>query len=189
MKNLLWSLKETVAAPPGTTFHARYVGDPGGTCLAFQASPYDTSGYGLSETISEKLAPLYDAALSYNNQATIVHRHGSYFNRSSAGDAAGRCMLPGSYFYSLALHPSDLNPEGYVDLTDDLQLWLHFRTRACTSAPLSRITTDREARNIGGLRQLKVYAEGFELVTFEGGKLVMPWTYSTAFDSPDPLDH
>lgn len=180
VKNVMWCLKETVAPPPHRSFHARYVGDPDGTCLALQPSPYDASGYGMFQIVSEKLAPIFDAALSYNNRATVIHRRGTHFNRATAWGAAGQCSMPGLYFHSWALNPSDLNPEGYVDLSPDLSLWLHFRTKAST-ADMTDVA-DGEGVNIEGLRELKVYAEGYQLMTFENGMLTLPWTYSSTFE-------
>lgn len=166
VRNVIWMLKETRRPPADRTFHARYVGDPDGPQLTCEdVAPLYSR------------APLYDAALSYNNKATLVHRKGSYFAR---GRAAGVSETPGSYFYSLAMQPSGLNPEGYVDLTEDLNLWLHLRTRRSVRTDAAR---ESEARDISGLKQLRVYAEGFQLVTLEEGRLVLPWTLSEAFEA------
>lgn len=183
VRNLTWVLKESQPLAPGQSDHGRYVGDPHGTCLALQASPSNPSGLGLWQTISEKLAPVYDAGLSLNNKTYVVYEKGEYFNKVLPLQKLKTSCTPGHYFYTWALHPHDLNPGGYIDLSPTSKLWLHLRLKQSSPKPLSDsvfCSPGGVAKDIEGLTGLHVYAEGFRLMTVQDGSLHFPWEYGPA---------
>lgn len=180
IKNISWVLKDSSPASPLRTKHGRYVGDAAGTYVALQASHHSNSGYANYQTLSEKLAPVYDAALSYNQTYPITHNKGTYFNRAVPLKALGVTCPPGYYYHTFALHPDNLNPSGYIDVLDKLPLWLHLRMKATSSQPLTDAVfagagAEKVARNIDHMNHLCVYAEGYQLVQFQQGGAVIAW--------------
>lgn len=180
VKALFWFLQEYDAQIPGRTMHARWVGDPQNTYLALQPSQNDFSGYNLIQSISEKLAPLRRCRLMFNGVDRFPPRAAWIFNRNQALKHCKRAPLPGSYMYAFSDDVPSLQPTpGLCNFSkfNDVQLWLQLKKT--TTAPVTDISafegTNAEdtAKNIDGLRQLDVYAFGYNVCCISSGSFNM----------------
>lgn len=175
VKSLFWALKEQPSVTPGRTHHGRYVGDRDNTYLAFQPSQYSWSGYGLYETISEKLAPISQVSLLMNGVDRFAPRHGRYFNIVQPYQATKRAPLPGMYMYTFALLPESVFPSGEANFSaiQDVQLQITLKmdtTDDVTDAAFAGTGAESTAKNIGGLTNLLVFATSYNLLHTEAGR-------------------
>lgn len=165
VKALYWALADP--DPPTSnarTHHARYLGDPSGTYLGLQPGG---SSYDLVQPLSETLAPIALASLSLNGVTRLAPRRGSYFNKVQPFSYAQRCPPPGVYMYSFSLDPSSVHPSGVCNFssveTAELQLRLKRSSAAANAA------SEEEAVEIAGLRELRVWGWGWNVLRVERG--------------------
>jgi len=174
IKCLYWCLKETRPPPTGRTNHGRYVGDAENTYLALQPSQYGLNGFGLYETISEKLAPVHSAHLVIGGVDRAAPRIGRYYNLVQPYQYGKRAPMPGVYMYSFALNPEAIAPSGEADFSTIGDVKLILKLKKTSTMPLTDVTyagegAETTARNIVGMTDLLVFAAGYNYLHIEGG--------------------
>ena len=174
VKALFWVLKPRPGVLGGRTHHARYVGDRLGTYLSFQPSQYGSSGYGLYETISEKLAPVYDVRLTIGGVDRFPQRNGRYFNAMQPFRYTKRAPLPGIYMYSFCLSPEVVFPSGICNFSRLLDVELHLRLKKTTDAALTDPVfagagAEDTAKNIDEPADVWVFALSYNLLEIRDG--------------------
>lgn len=171
VKSLYWVLKQSGTHPTMTT-HGRYVGDIGSTFVSYQPT---AGSLGLMQSISEKHAPVHSARLTINGTERFASRPGSYFNKVQPYQYAKKAhIMPGMYFYSFALRPDDSNPTGNANFSTIKDAELILTLKQSVDAPIASSSFQGEfaetrAKNITGLRELKVFAWGYNLLRIENG--------------------
>lgn len=174
VKALYWVLKQTDPVP-GRTMHARYVGDPVDTFLTFQPNPHSGfHGYGMYQVVSEKLAPVHKARLTFNGVDRFSERPGTYFNKVQPYQHTRRAPNPGIYMYSFALNPEDIQPSGTCNFSmiDTSELQLTFKQSVSSgiiSDTFRRAGAEQFARNIAGMKTLLVFAWNYNILRVENG--------------------
>lgn len=179
-KALFWVLEEYDAQLPDRTMHGRWVGDPVNTYLSLQPSQYDFGGFGLVQSISEKLAPVRRVRLLFNTRDRFSARLGKWFNENQSAQHCRRAPLPGSYMYAFSDDVPSLQPTpGLCNMSNfnDVQLMLQLKKN--TRAPVTDIAAyngDRAedyATNIDGLRNLHVFAWSYNVCFVHAGSFGM----------------
>jgi len=168
VKALYWIFKES-GTSDDMTAHGRYVGDLGGTYLSYQTGS-DGRSYALMQSISERLAPLYSARLTFNGTDRFAHK-AQHFNRVHPYQFAKQTPIPGIYMYSFALDPNDTNPTGEANFsTVDAELVVTFKKSVDASIyDFPAEDAERCAKNITGLSDMKIFAWSYNLLRIERG--------------------
>lgn len=165
VKSLYWVLADP--DPPrgnARTHHARYFGDFDGTYLGLQPGG---DSYDLVEPLSERLAPVLSASLLINGIQRLAPRRGAYYNRVVPFQYARRCPLPGTYMYSFGMDPGSVWPSGVCNFTslENAELQLQLKQ----SVPAANASTEDTAAEITRLRELRVFAWGWNVLRVENG--------------------
>ena len=174
IKSLYWVLKSTRRPSATRSYHGRYVGDEDGLYVSFQPNQFDIAGgYGLIDVQSEKYAPVHTAKVTINGVDRMCERPGSYYSVVQPGEYTKRSPLPGIYMYSFALHPEELAPSGFCDMSN-VQGELILRLKQSTPESVYKNTfaglgAERFAKNITELRDLQVFAMNYNLLTVHDG--------------------
>ena len=183
VKALFWLLQEHDAQDPTRTTHGRWVGDVAHTYLALQPSQNDFGGYNLIQSISEKLAPIRRAKLTFNGVDRFPPRSARFFNTIHPLKYCKRAPLPGSYMYAFADNVPSLQPApGLCNFStfNDIQLHLQLKktTDASVTDPVAFSGDNAEdcAKNIEGLRNLEIYAWSYNVCSIRAGKLTVSLT-------------
>lgn len=178
VKALWWFLKETEAADPNRTNHARWIGDWQGTYLALQPSQNDFGGYNLLQSISDKLTPLKRVRLLFDGADRFPAREARIFNTLQPLKYCGRAPLPGSYVYAFGDDIASLQPTpGICNFSRFKDIQLILQLKKTTSAAVTDMVAfagenaEEYAKNIDGLRSLNVYAWSYNILNIENGRV------------------
>ena len=175
VKCLYWALKDSTPGADARSNHARYVGDYANTLLGYQPCQSAPSGLGLVSSVSERLAPVDTARITFNGVDRLTERKGTYFNKVQPYMFCRRCPLPGLYMYSFALSPEMLSPTGVANFSsmDDAQLHLTFKrsvTPSASGAEFAGAGAEALAAGIDTMHDLVVFAWGYNLLRVSGGE-------------------
>lgn len=183
VKALFWLLNETESNNPDRSMHARWVGDAAGTYLALQPSQNDFGGYNLLQSISEKLAPVRLARLTFNGVDRFPPRFARFFNTIHPLHACRRAPLPGSYVYAFSDDVPSLQPTpGLCNFSNfnDIQLSLQLKkTTPCSVTDTTAFAGSNAedcAKNINTLCGLDVFAWSYNICTVQAGSLTVQLT-------------
>jgi hypothetical protein len=176
IKSLHWIIRhepeETPTDTDTRTHHGRYVGDPDNTYLSFSPCPWTPSQLGLVQSISEKLAPIHQASLTFNGSERISPRNGVFFNTVQNLRHKLGCALPGIYSYSLSLYPSQLEPSGAASFTMLDDVILHLTMKKNTTAEKWQVDEDTGI-HLERLKTLIVFAWGYNILHVQSGTATM----------------
>ena len=146
--------------------HGRYFGDAAGTYLCLQPNQFSPNGLGLLQPISEKLAPVASARITFNGaERTTVDEFG-YFNKLAPLQHTARCPLPGIYMYSFVFDPTNVSPTGTA-LFDQLDVNLHITFKRSVDAFIYNSQFDygeaeQCASYIENCRDVQVFGLGYK---------------------------
>ena len=154
--------------------HARFVGDEGFTILAMQTNQFSASGLSLLQTISEKLAPVHSASLTFDGLSRYDMRPGSYYNKVIPARYSSRAPIPGMYMCSFCLHPTERGYSGGVNLSNlDVELTLRLKQSVdarIDDAVFAGDNAERLAKNVLNLTEVHVYALTTRIIRVREGR-------------------